>query len=416
LNSYFGVDHYDTSYQGLFQLSETGTLSKLDDPPKAAIPPPTVIITDNKNNINIDSNKDNINNNNEGNNWCDRVKKAREDLSPTLHIKVPCTTMTPKAISAVVCMLTDGVADTKTTNIIFSATDYIHGAMALGASLKGKIDPIKTHQLLLLREGFVLAKDDMIRLQSVGWTVGTAPNVPLEEKYRPRFPRYRTTYTKISAIGLSEYNCVMLMDADTLAVGDLKDLLTCSIFTESQHRVATTLDLYHRYWHYFNTGSILWRTSSKEMDRVFSLTKDPTWMKAFTSDQDFLNEVYPERLNNTLNWEIMLGKVTQIPGGQVVDMGWRYNAQTHVEVQRTEWWENHRPDVRILHYTQKKGWQCEERHIPPPPLSEMPPDCKQKRTTPICFCRESHLYWNALSEAKALADQALKASNRQETT
>jgi len=352
-------------------------------------------------------------------NWCEQVEQARQDLSPTLHIKVPCTTMNPKAISAIVCMLTDGVAENQTTNMIFSATDYLHGAMALGASLQGKIDPTKTHQLLLLREGFILADDDMIRLQAVGWIVGTAPNVPLQDRYLPQFPRYKTTYTKISAIGLSEYKCVMLMDADTLAIGDLKDLLSCNIFTEPQHRVATTIDLYGGYWHYFNSGSILWKTSSKEMDRVFQLTKDPTWMKAFTSDQDFLNAVYPERLNNTLNWEIIQRKVRQMEGGgaQVVDMGWEYNAQTHVEVQRSEWYESNRKDVKILHYTEKKGWQCEERHTLPPPISEMPTNCNQDKTIPICFCREAHLYWDALSTAKTLADQALKISNhrRQET-
>ena len=81
----------------------------------------------------------------------------------------------------------------------------------------------------------------------------------------------------------------------------MKYMLACNIFTEPQHQVAARLDVYSGYWHYFNTGSILWKTSSAEMDRVFGLIHDPKFMQQFSSDQAFLNNVYPERLNNTLN-------------------------------------------------------------------------------------------------------------------
>lgn len=371
LNSWFGVSEYDTSYGGLLQIDISGGTDMLSS-------------------LRSD--------------WCSNVKEARSSLMKSLHIQVPCETMKP-AKSAIVCMLTDGVSDEEATKVVFTATNYIQGAMALGASLMDRIDHDQTHQLLLLREGFTLSREDRIRLESVGWIVGTAPNVPIIKKYLPRFPRYKTTYTKISAIGLSEYDCVMLMDADTLAVGDLQSVMTCNIFSQPQHRVGGVLDLYRGYWHYFNTGSILWRTDSHEMERVFNLTVDPDFMRAFSSDQDFLNNVYPERLNNTANKEILDRNMKQIPGGQVVDMTWDYNAQTHVEVEKVDFWESHRPAVKILHFTQKKGWQCDERHDPPPPISEMPKKCKKE--IPICFCREANLYWDALIRAQTLANTSL---------
>jgi hypothetical protein len=236
--------------------------------------------------------------------WCAQVQKARKGLSDFLHISYPCEEMKP-ALSAIVCMLTDGASsDEPTKNFVFTVGEYINGVMALGASLQGNIDPQNTHQLLLLREGLTLEPDDIIRLQSVGWIIGTAPNFPLETHYIPRFPRYKTTYTKVTAIGLSEYQCVMLMDADTLAVGDLKDIMTCNVFQHPNNRVGGVLDLYRKHWHFFNTGSILWKTSSEEMDRVFNLTKDPSFLENFGSDQPFLNNLYGDRLNNTLNNEI----------------------------------------------------------------------------------------------------------------
>jgi len=349
--------------------------------------------------------------------WCEQVRKARlELLSTFLHIQYPCQKMKP-AISAIVCMLTDGVPEGSDSEIVFTSRDYINGVMALGASLQGNIDPSQTHQLLLVREGFEFQSNDVKRLQSVGWVIGTAPNFPLEQQYIPRYPRYKTTYTKVTALGLGEYKCVMLLDADTLVIGDLKEVMKCNVFQHPNNRVAGTIDWYQKHWHLFNTGSILWRPSGKEMDRVFNLTKDPAFMKAYSSDQAFLNNVYAERLNNTLNWEIVQLDTPEIRKGNpviphslaqegaVVPLSWEYNAQTHVEVLDVKFWETHRDTVRILHFTTKKGWQCERRYDPLP-LHEITVPCKKE--LPNCYCREAHLYWKALEIGEARADKFVK--------
>ncbi|KAG7352066.1 hypothetical protein IV203_008114 [Nitzschia inconspicua] len=349
--------------------------------------------------------------------WCEQVAKARADLSPFLQIHYPCEKLQP-ATSAVVCMLTDGAAEGKDSKFFFTARDYINGIMTLGASLQGNIDPTQTHQLLLLRDGFELQPDDRIRLASVGWVIGTAPNFPLAREYVPRFPRYKTTYTKITAIGLGEYKCVMLMDADTLVIGNIQEIMKCNVFQHPNNRVAGTIDWYQKHWHLFNTGSILWKPSGKEMDRVFNLTKNTTFMKKYSSDQDFLNHVYPERLNNTLNSEIVTMDTPEsrrdnsplIPHefamqGSVVPMSWEYNAQTHAEVENMDFWKAHRDTVRILHFTEKKGWRCERRYDDPPPLKEMPNPCLKE--IPICFCREAHLYWKLFDLAETIANETL---------
>jgi len=371
--------------------------------------------------------------------WCERVREAREALTlPHLRISYPCEIMKP-AISAIVCMLTDGTTEEKANRVVFTARDYIHGAMALGASLKGNIDPSRTHQLLLLREGFELETDDLIRLEAAGWHIGTAPNFPIEKKYIPRFTRYKTTYTKVTAIGLSEYKCILLMDADTLAVDDLREVMKCdTVFRTPINRVAGIIDWYHNGWKLFNTGSILWKTSSAEMERVFNLTKDDSFMKRYSSDQDFLNNVYPDRLTNTtFNNEIVaLDNIESrssrknsnsvqllnpvIPhivakAGAVVPLSWDYNAQTHAEVQNTKFWDDHRSTTKILHFTEKKGWQCEPRYSSIP-IELIPQNCNSKRKDsldPLCFCREAHLYWMALRKAeKSYAMKSLTVSEK----
>jgi len=307
--------------------------------------------------------------------------------------------------------LTGSVDPKRANKILFTAREYIDGAMALGVTVKENIDPSRTHMLLLLKEGFELERNDLVRLQSVGWTVGTAPDFQLLSQYTPRYERYKTTYTKVTAIGLGEYKCVLLMDADTLVVGDIRSLMTCEKFSKPEHRVAGTLDLDRGKWWGMNTGSILWRPSSKEMERVWQLSRDDSFMKRYSSDQDFLNHVYPERYNRTRNDQMILDPTKpDDTSGQVVDLTWDYNAQTHVEGENVDFWESRRPTVKILHFTRKKGWQCEERHEEPIPLEEMPKTCHLEKgglrggeQAPICYCREAHRYWNALTKAKSLA-------------
>ena len=356
--------------------------------------------------------------------WCHTVEEARGGLDPSLAITYPCRGMAP-AVSAVVCMLTGSADASRANKILFTARDYIDGAMALGTTLLENTDHAKTHRLLLLREGFELAPDDKIRLESAGWTLGTAPEFKLDKKYVPTYERYTTTYTKVTALGLAEYQCVLLMDADTLVVGDIRELMTCNKFQQPQQRVAGTLDLDRGKWHGMNTGALLWRPDAQEMNRVFRLTKDASFMKRFSSDQDFLNHVYPERFDRAQNNRRIDGTLTaadkeaDAARGAVVDLGWEHNAQTHVEAERVEFWEARLPAVRILHFTRRKGWQCAERHGPPPPLEEMPKTCHLEKgglrggtQAPICYCREADKYWNALERARERAAPRLAAAKR----
>ncbi|KAL3913203.1 MAG: hypothetical protein SGILL_006584 [Bacillariaceae sp.] len=394
------------------------------------VPPSKVHVSEQEPSLSSQSNSDSIrkapstSSSSSNSEWCQQVAAARFHVSDFLQIHYPCESLQP-ATSAIVCMLTDGAADGKATKVVFTARDYINGVMTLGKSLQGNIDPSQTHQLLLLREGFELAADDVIRLQSVGWTIGTAPNFPLQTKFIPRFPRYKTTYTKVTAIGMEEYKCVMLIDADALVVGDIRDVMQCDgVFKHPNNRVAGVLDWYQeKRWRLVNTGSILWKTSGQEMDRVFNLTKDDSFMKKFSSDQEFLNHVYPDRMhNNTLNSEIVDLDTAEIRGGSpviphaeaskgaVVPLSWDYNAQTHAEVHNQEFWKSHRDSVKILHFTQKKGWQCERRTEEPPPLDETQKKCPIEE--PMCFCREAHLYWRKFEEAETTADKSLALAQK----
>lgn len=341
---------------------------------------------------------------NEEENWCDVVSKARENLDPSLHIKVPCEKMKP-ATSAVVCMLTAGVPDGKGTRTVFTGTDYVNGALALGASLDDNLISQKghVHKLLLIKEGFTLPDESIQKLEAVGWILGKSPDIQVDKKYTPSFARYKNVYPKISVIGLAEYKCVLFMDADTLTISNIDELMTCNILDRPEYRVAGGLDYYRGRWFHFNTGSVLWRPSSDEMTRVYQLTRDESFMKRFESDQIFINTVYPDRTNREIN-ELILKAENDIEAlenlrvhfGQVAHLPWAYNAQTHVEYQLPEFWDEHLGDAKILHFTQKKGWQCPQTYEKP--KSSNASKCDPK-TDSECACREGYRWHIYLKKA-----------------
>jgi hypothetical protein len=374
-------------------------------------------------------------------NWCDKVSQERSKLNPALHITYPCEQIkNPNQYkSAIVTILTSMIDKSKKSKIVFSGQDYINGAIALGSSLNDYMTRDDTLRLLLLNEGSDLPQEERTKLENVGWLIGTVPNVELENQYVPKFARYKTTYTKIAAIGLSEFDCVMLMDADALAVGSMDDLMSCNVFHDHtgdtdgnadtneinkeeekekaitiaknrpKYQIGGTLDLYHKKWYHFNTGSILWNTSAEEMNRVYALTKDKSFMKRFESDQIFLNHVYPDRMDKPKN-QILIeegydGSASASRGheefwGQVVNLGWKYNAQTHVELQDPVFWKKHKGDLRIVHFTERKGWQCPEKYDEPTEedMSDLKNCSDRNKRDELCFCGVGYLWWNALQK------------------
>eukprot|EP00548_Thalassiothrix_antarctica_P017422 CAMPEP_0194197198 /NCGR_PEP_ID=MMETSP0154-20130528/77076_1 /TAXON_ID=1049557 /ORGANISM="Thalassiothrix antarctica, Strain L6-D1" /LENGTH=315 /DNA_ID=CAMNT_0038921851 /DNA_START=383 /DNA_END=1328 /DNA_ORIENTATION=+ len=304
---------------------------------------------------------DNNNNKEVVSSWCDTVQKARRTLDKDLHIRVPCETMSTKAKSAVVVFLTAGKPEGKGSKNVFTASNYVDGILALGAALQDHLTRSDTHKLLLLRDGFKLDKKSEDRVRQIGWIIGNAPNVN-------EIPdTYRDLNDTGHCNGLSEYSCVLLLDADTLVINNIDDLMGCSILEEKEeYRVAGTLDYYRGKWYHFNTGSALWKPSNTEMNRVYALTKNNTFMKKFQSDQIFTNTVYTDRANRTINNILMDDNIATEEKkkywGSVADLGWSYNAQTHVEYEKPDFWKKQLEEVKIIHFTQRKGWQCPERH------------------------------------------------------
>ena len=143
------------------------------------------------------------------NEWCENIEQARSALNPSLRIAVTsCESLLP-AKSAIVVYITAGVSPEMTSRVVFSAQDYINGVLALGSSLLDHLASDNVHKLLLLQQAFLdsLSPELLGKLKKY-WTIGIAPKVNIDAKYLPRFKRYRSVYSKLSILGLAEYECV----------------------------------------------------------------------------------------------------------------------------------------------------------------------------------------------------------------
>ena len=120
-------------------------------------------------------------------------------------------------------------------------------------------------------------------------------------------------------------------------------------------------------------------------------------------DQIFINTVYPDRTDRARNKRILEGDDDREGWGSVAHLPWEYNAQTHVEYQLPAFWEARLAGVRILHYTEKKGWQCPERHGAPPPGRSA--KCNPRESAD-CACREGYRWHDALRKAQQMVSRA----------
>ena len=74
-----------------------------------------------------------------------------------------------------------------------------------------------------------------------------------------------------------------------------------------------------------------------------------------------------------------------------------------MEAQLPSFWNKHPiSDAKIIHYTEKKGWQCPEEHGSPPSEEVMSnlKNCDNEERDELCFCGTGYLWWDALRKGQ----------------
>ena len=325
--------------------------------------------------------------------WCERVASARSEVDKALHVTYPCDEL-PHVDSAVVTMLTDSLEDSSVT---FALCNYVRGALALGMSLNQHVTrPV--HRLLLVREGLKLPPESALQLKAVGWRLGTVPSI--SPPTLPSFVRFRSQFSKLALFGLTEYRSVLYLDADTLAVGNLDRLLdSAALFSQPQKMLAVARDFYGGKWSStFNMGIFALRTSTSELARMHGLLrKQGVRYDVEQSEQGFMNAVYPRS------------------GPNVVELPFEASGNSALEVREPSFWRSRLDDLAVIHFTERKPWQCKD--LPQSSRSGLQSQTDasgavQKcgdgysapRSKTACYCREAHRWWAALRQVKTHLD------------
>ncbi len=208
---------------------------------------------------------------------------------------------------------------------------YLPGVEALGGSLRasGTSAPLV---LMVTPEIRPVTRD---RLATQGWTVREIE--PLENPNpatQQMLPRFGAAYTKLRAWELTDFDKVVLLDADTIVLQNVDDL-----FERPEIAAAPDFFMPDR----FSSGVMVLEPSAATFDRMMDALAATSSYDG--GDQGFLNIFFP-------NWYAMSVE-HRLPAG--------YNMAHFIY----QFMHGHQaafdalsPEVKILHYLVQKPWQA----------------------------------------------------------
>lgn len=234
----------------------------------------------------------------------------------------------PQRDVAVWTMLTDGAG-------------YAEGAIKLGYSVKHHTT-LPLDLVVMELSNKPLKDETWSRLRNVGWKRCVVNRIgPLDES--GTFGRFQDQFTKLHAWGMTVYKTLLYLDSDTLVMRPIDDLLRINLGNKS---IGVARDYAEGKWlNTFNMGVFLIHPDAHEHRRLCDLQKSGA-VKFQTSmaEQGFLNSVYKT------DWH---------------DIGFSYNANLAIFSQDRFFWNQNESDIRIIHFTMIKPWECSSEYRKP---------------------------------------------------
>ena len=203
---------------------------------------------------------------------------------------------------------------------------YVVGALTLGYSL-GKQN--WRHDSVVMVTAAVSADARRQLLRFWNHVIEIEPVANPNPKSRMGIATFATVYTKLRAWELDDYETVLLLDADTIAVNELNDLPQCKSIAGAPDTLLADI---------FNTGVLVLRPSRV----VFAdmMEKISTLPSYDGGDQGFLNSYFPDWFHGDACY-----RLPQI-----------YNVSQLTFFYHTAW-NRLLPVMKILHFTGSKPWQ-----------------------------------------------------------
>jgi alpha-N-acetylglucosamine transferase len=212
---------------------------------------------------------------------------------------------------------------------LVTTDSYVVGAVVLGESIRRsgwKHDTL----VLVAPEVSPAARE---RLAATWNRVIPVEHVPNPFPPNPKRTRFQTTFTKLRIWEQTGYRRLVYLDADTLVVGSIDELLERPRFAAAPCMWLPD---------YFNAGVLVIEPSAEVFaDMLSRLGTFPIYDE---SDQGFLNVYFREWFTADASW--------RLPA--------KFNLSQFTWMYAPSWtWTF--PDLRVLHYTKQKPWQYRSR-------------------------------------------------------
>jgi alpha-N-acetylglucosamine transferase len=198
--------------------------------------------------------------------------------------------------------------------------------------------------ILELREKRLNTEIKSLISKNPSWKICQVDRIPPRDE-KNTFPRFRDQFTKLILWNMTEYKAVVYFDSDTFVIGNINKLLNIyKTLENTEYKIAVTQDIRAGEWmKAFNMGIFSIKPNKTEFNRLIRLKNDYNFtFEVEMSEQGFLNEAYRN---------------------QWFDFGFENNANLAVYSQKRQFWNEHEPNINVIHYTMNKPWDCSSEYM-----------------------------------------------------
>lgn len=226
-----------------------------------------------------------------------------------------------------------------TSLLVSEKQGYLQGALVLGYTLRKKVDMTNVDMILMVLNDFELSRRAAKDLTKVGWQICRLPMIKsnFQEEILPRFQK---TFVKVAPFTWLQYKRFVVLDLDTLPVGNLAELISPTS-SPSSHTPDCFFDAVYDYEEdgfkpHFNSGVFASCPSLAIFDYFMKFIKTRNDYHIFMGVQGALNKVAEEGML----------KVNILP--------WDFNADLAIYEGDRHLWDSHASQLQMIHYTTAK--------------------------------------------------------------
>lgn len=213
-------------------------------------------------------------------------------------------------------------------------TNYVLSALKMGHALRLHTEePFDMVSMELVSKP--LGNTSWSCLKNIGWKRCVVDRIAPLQEGSSRAYRYVDQFTKLHLWGMTMYQTLVYLDADTMVLHSISHLLHCNL---GNHSIGVSAQAWYGKFEAFNMGVFVIHPEKREYERLLKLQRDPSmYFDASWAEQGFLNVVYKDK------WH---------------DLGFQNNALTWVSWQNHVYWKSQYAHFNVVHFGGLKPWAC----------------------------------------------------------